>query len=121
MKALPGKLRREIPALVRFQPVGIMQSRCYTESDGAFSCVNCHEPHSRSTSDRKAYELACLECHRAGPQPTCPVAPESGCIDCHMPRIDSGQNILFTDHWIRVRNASDPPPVRSGDPIGGGH
>ena len=117
-QALPGRLSREIPDLARFQPVGIMQSKCYTASDGALSCVNCHEPHSRASSDRASYESACLECHQAGRQTICPVGPRGGCIDCHMPRIDSGQHVLFTDHWIRVRNASDPLPARTGGPDG---
>jgi hypothetical protein len=24
-----------------------------------------------------------------------------------MPRVDSGQHILFTDHWIRIRRAGE--------------
>ena len=108
-EALPGRLRPEIPGLARFQPVGIMQSKCYTESDGALSCVNCHDPHARASSDRSTYEAACLACHDAGPRTTCPVSPRNRCIGCHMPRVDTKQRVLFTDHWIRVRKATDPP------------
>jgi hypothetical protein len=108
-QANPGRIRPEVAELVRFQPVGIMQSRCYTESAGAFSCVNCHDPHDRASADRASYEAACLKCHEAPPGTPCPRSPNAGCVDCHMPRVDSGQQVLFTDHWIRVRKPSDPP------------
>ena len=113
-ETVPGRLRPEIAELARFQPVGLMQSRCYTESAGALSCVNCHEPHSRASSDRSAYESVCLDCHESRPRITCSVSPRGGCIDCHMPRVDTRQRVLFTDHWIRVRKASDPPSSRAG-------
>jgi hypothetical protein len=112
-QALPGRLRPEIVELARFQPVGLMQSKCYTESDGGFSCVNCHDPHARVSPDRASYESACLKCHEAGSRMPCPVSPGSGCVECHMPRVDTGQFVLFTDHWIRVRKATDPPAVRA--------
>ncbi len=102
-KAPPGRITPEDPALARFQPVGLMMSRCYQKSGGMLSCVNCHDPHSRASSDRISYEPACLKCHQSAPQATCPKSPRSGCIDCHMPKVDSGQRILFSDHWIRVR------------------
>jgi hypothetical protein len=98
-------IRTDEPGLARFQPVGLMQSKCYTRSNGAFSCVTCHDPHARASSDRAGYEPICLSCHGARPQTACPISPRQGCIDCHMPRVDSGQRVLFTDHWIRVRSA----------------
>jgi formate-dependent nitrite reductase cytochrome c552 subunit len=52
----------------------------------------------------------CLSCHRGAGRAVCPVSAESGCVGCHMPRRDSGQGFLFTDHWIRVvRERLDPP------------
>ena len=108
-EALPGRLRPELPALARFQPIGIMQSKCYQSSAGGLSCVNCHDPHARASSDRASYEAACLHCHEAEPRIPCPVSPVSGCLACHMPRVDTGQRVYFTDHWIRVRTAGDPP------------
>jgi hypothetical protein len=102
-QAPPGEIRADNPRIARFQPVGLMQSACYTKSDGALSCVNCHDPHSPASTDRASYAAACLACHKPGGQPICSVSPRRDCIDCHMPALDTGQGILFTDHWIRVR------------------
>ncbi len=54
-KAQPGQIRPDDPHLARFQPVGILESRCFRESNGAFSCVTCHDPHARASSDRASY------------------------------------------------------------------
>jgi hypothetical protein len=125
-RARPGEIRPDDANLARFQPVGIMQSRCYRESGGSFSCVNCHDPHARASRDRASYNSVCLSCHSGsgpglGPLATsvppgaladkvgapCPTAPGGHCVDCHMPRVDSGQNVLFTDHWIRIRQPGE--------------
>src|SRR5262249_42973484 len=90
-------------------------------------CITCHDPHARASADRGWYETVCRSCHagRGAPleppppapaPPTgrarapgvpCPVSPWADCIECHMPRVDSGQPILFTDHWLRVRRPGD--------------
>jgi Cytochrome c554 and c-prime len=114
--------------LIRFQPIGIMQSKCYTASGGALSCVTCHDPHARSSADRPSYDAVCLSCHAsraglsdaAGPIPkpsdrplgasrSCPVSPSSRCVECHMPRLNAGQSILYSDHWIRVHQPGESP------------
>jgi hypothetical protein len=115
-KVPPLKLNPNDPILARFQPIGLSQSRCFKESGGRFSCVSCHDPHARSTSDRAHYERVCLNCHQTSgtgksrrtlssfaATSTCPISPLKGCVICHMPGVDSGQHVLFTDHWIRVR------------------
>ena len=111
-RATPGMIRPENTALARFQPVGISQSACYTRSQGAFSCVTCHDPHARASSDRLGYEQACLKCHEPSTASACSVSPRAGCVDCHMPKVDTGQHLLFTDHWIRVRDRPNPDPAR---------
>ncbi len=119
-----SEVRRDNPLLARFQPLAMMQSPCYTRSDGGLSCTTCHDPHTRTLADRPAYNAACLSCHEPmtetsrakGHGPACPVAPESGCVDCHMPRVDAGHGLIFTDHWIRVRNEEDPPAVPADAP-----
>jgi hypothetical protein len=116
------RLNPDDPVLARFQPIGLSQSRCFRGSAGSFTCVSCHDPHARSSSDPAIYERVCLECHRqsaaasknvgqdvtpsAGMGSVCPVSPAEGCLSCHMPRINSGQHVLFTDHWIRVHRGS---------------
>lgn len=103
------RIRPDDAQLARFQPIGLMQSKCYTKSQGALSCVTCHNPHERASKEPTAYEAACLGCHDGRSTPTmngtrvCPVSPSKSCLDCHMPKLDSGQHVLYTDHWIRVR------------------
>ena len=98
----PASIRTDNIEIVRHQPVGLMQSKCYKLSRGSLSCVTCHDPHAPASRDRTRYEVSCRSCHTTTPQTTCPVSPQTGCLDCHMPRRNSGQGILFTDHWIRI-------------------
>ncbi len=105
----PEIIRPDNPELARFQPVGTMQSRCYTESHGSFSCVTCHNPHDTPETASSFYEAICLNCHAASESSNRVVSTTTGCLECHMPGVDSGQKIYFTDHWIRVRDE----PIRS--------
>ena len=100
--------------LARFQPVGLMQSACYTESNGALSCTTCHDAHDRPSRDVSSYNATCLSCHEPShpSQTPCPVSPSQDCTSCHMPRVDAGQGIRFADHWIRVR---DEPVVEAAE------
>ncbi|MEO6811750.1 MAG: multiheme c-type cytochrome [Isosphaeraceae bacterium] len=94
--------------LVRFQTIGLLQSACYRRSEGRLSCATCHEPHSRTSTNRPAYMAICLDCHEGPSRAVCPVSPRDGCLDCHMPRQDAGNGMLFTDHWIRA----EPEEIR---------
>lgn len=89
--------------IVRHQPVGLSQSKCYQMSKGALSCLTCHDPHGPASHDTAAYEKACLSCHNTPGKSTCKTTPlpADGCVRCHMPRRNSGQGILFSDHWIK--------------------
>ena len=111
----PSKVRADNPEIVRFQPIGLMQSACYVKSKGGLSCVTCHDPHRRASKDRNAYEAVCLSCHKVPSRSVCRVSPASGCVGCHMPARDAGQGVMFTDHWIRSREG---PRAREGP---GGH
>jgi hypothetical protein len=98
----PGSIRPDNAVLVRHQPVGLLQSACYKRSNGALTCLTCHEPHARASHDRASYEPTCLSCHQQPPQTLCSISPRSGCIDCHMPRRDVARGMMFSDHWIRT-------------------
>jgi hypothetical protein len=110
----PEQIRRGDPVLARFQPIGLMLSKCYRSSQGALSCVTCHDPHARASDDRAGYDAICLKCHGASASPAgakpgapaagalCPVSPRERCVECHMPRVDVGHELLLSDHWIRI-------------------
>jgi hypothetical protein len=112
----PEQIRPDDPVLARFQPIGLMQSACYKHSSGALHCLTCHDPHARASSNRAAYDAACVRCHSApggtshsaqsavASAGVCPVSPDARCVECHMPRVavDSGRHVLLSDHWIRV-------------------
>ena len=106
----PGSLRPENPVLVRHQPVGLMQSACFTKSDGALACTTCHDAHDRTSDDVTAYEAACLKCHSGPSRTPCPTSPRSGCIACHMPLRDVTRGMKMTDHWIIYAPAAPIPP-----------
>lgn len=102
--APPGSIRPGNVEIVRFQPVGLMQSPCYKGSRGAMTCATCHDPHAPSSTDPSHYDRICLNCHlgEGKRQCTLPTALDGNCAGCHMPKQDSGQGVLFADHWIRV-------------------
>lgn len=105
----------------RFQPYGLMKSRCFLKGGERISCLTCHEPHEGVSKDTRAYERACLNCHSgtASPSPqakptlaaagkVCPVNKSRGCIACHMPQRDvlfatnERYGLVFTEHRIAV-------------------
>jgi hypothetical protein len=102
--------------LVRFQPVGLIQSACYQKSDGQLSCSTCHEPHARSSMDIPAYEAICLSCHRGPSRTPCKVSPATGCVGCHMPLRDASRGMMMFDHWIRSRPGTAEKPDTSLEP-----
>ncbi len=106
------------PRYVRFQAATLMKSRCYTESDGKFDCMTCHNPHRDAQTNSFFYESKCLTCHsnqnsktestrdhdRSAPAKSCPVDAKQGCVKCHMPVVKTDMlHSPFTDHYIRVR------------------
>jgi Cytochrome c554 and c-prime/Doubled CXXCH motif (Paired_CXXCH_1) len=102
----------ENPRLVRFQPVGLMQSACYQKSQGTLSCSTCHDPHARTSADLPAYEAVCLSCHQGLERTACKISPVTGCVGCHMPKRDASRGMMMVDHWIRANHA----PVYTSPP-----
>jgi hypothetical protein len=55
---------------------------------------------------------------RTGP-PSCPVNPASGCIACHMPKVqDATLQVRFTDHHMRVNPMLAGAAARGEDGTG---
>jgi tetratricopeptide (TPR) repeat protein len=124
--------RREEPIWVRSPGATMTFSRCYTESDGALSCLTCHDPHRDSDRSTAFYEKRCLACHSPGTGATvakadyagvhaakdsesvradgpprnssvCKVNPTCDCLGCHMPKVRQPVlHTFLTDHYIRV-------------------
>jgi hypothetical protein len=106
----------DIPVAVRFPSTTLTWSRCYTATNGALSCVTCHDPHRDASTAPADYEAKCLSCHSNRPaspaasaetprSPACPVNPANGCVECHMPKTQAGiPHTTFTDHNIRVHD-----------------
>lgn len=105
-----SQIRRDNPKIVRYQPVGLVQSKCYTESQRLL-CSTCHDPHQHASKrTKREYELTCLTCHSSSPQATqCSVSPDNDCVACHMPPVEIHPSVSFHDHWIRIREERDLP------------
>jgi predicted CXXCH cytochrome family protein len=108
----PERLRSYPKSLVRFQPVGLLQSRCYQESGGMLKCTTCHDPHRGiETRSAEAQAALCLACHQQEQQTRCPVSATADCIRCHMPSVEVMPTVMFHDHWIRVHRGGTEPPA----------
>jgi tetratricopeptide (TPR) repeat protein len=90
------------PRFIRFQATTLCYSRCVTESGGRLDCVTCHDPHKNVETNTAHYEARCLSCHAVN-SARCPVNAKTGCLGCHMPRVENVMPFTsFTDHHIRV-------------------
>jgi len=110
-----GPITRENTSIVRFAPVGLVQSACFLRQSevrlesgaGArLDCMTCHNPHQPSARNARLHIAVCLNCHNASLHRAaeCPVASRNDdCLSCHMPPVAMNENMKFTDHWIRVR------------------
>jgi hypothetical protein len=112
---LGGEIRSDDRTIVRFAPVGLVQSSCFQQqqevilADGKparLVCTTCHNPHGPAQHDWRSHVAVCLQCHdrSQGRAKDCKVAPrDENCLPCHMPAVPANPQIQFTDHWIRVR------------------
>lgn len=92
------------PASVRFQPVGLAVSRCFTKS-GTMTCVTCHDPHENARRNAEHYNKVCQGCHPMAMAPAsgaCGRGRGENCLGCHMRVTSPMTNLRFTDHRIRV-------------------
>jgi len=90
------------PDIVRFQPVGLQRSACFLNSE--MSCTTCHDPHLPMSRQDSGGIWQCIQCHDPDQQThvTCAADMPDNCLKCHMPAVDVGFPVRFTDHWIRI-------------------
>jgi hypothetical protein len=85
---------------VRFQPLRMMKSACYRNSE--IKCTTCHPAHRNAQRDvPDVYNAKCLDCH---PSQRAHITAEKSdnCIACHMPKVNPAPALTFTDHFIRI-------------------
>ncbi len=108
-QALPGEAspqpERADPLSVRFQPIGLMASKCF-ETSRTLSCLTCHDPHEDARhGDDEFYTAKCWGCHGAGEARAvigCRRLLRQNCLPCHMRRSSPAPYLSFVDHRIRV-------------------
>ena len=95
------ELSADDPDLARFQPVGLIRSKCFTVSQK----MTCHDPHRPLDVQDSLGDWQCLQCHDSAKtsDTLCGAGEPENCLQCHMPKVRSVDPIRFTDHWIRVR------------------
>jgi len=85
---------------VRHQPSYLHRAACFRNSNGALSCLTCHDPHQTLKTTSASYDAKCASCHQKISHST-PTAARS-CISCHMPQVAASANLKFTNHWIGI-------------------
>jgi len=109
---------------INHAPYRLYQSPCYIKSNGAMSCLTCHDPHSKPEPDERVayYRSKCLTCHKIEQCDAAMAQKDSAhadrgvdCIHCHMPkhRPEDVIHVVATDHWIR----RDPAPEEWTAPL----
>jgi tetratricopeptide (TPR) repeat protein len=98
-------------------PRRLQLSRCFIESNGAMTCITCHDPHrSIHTFTIEYYTAKCMTCHSPNQLPGVGSrhdhARTDNCITCHMRKTGTDNTlhgVSNTDHWIRLD--ADKTPI----------
>ncbi len=85
---------------VRHQPSYLHRAACFRNSNGALSCLTCHNPHEPLKKTAATYDARCVDCHKNVAHRTA-VASRS-CVSCHMPQVSTSATLHFTNHWIGI-------------------
>ncbi len=85
---------------VRHEPSYLHRAACFRNSNGALSCLTCHDSHQPLKTAVSAYDARCTSCHPKVAHTT-PIASRT-CVGCHMPQVAIGANLKFTNHWIGI-------------------
>lgn len=84
----------------RHQPDYLSHAVCFRKSNGALSCLTCHDPHSPLTRRAVEYNKRCSACHQSARHRS-DIAGQA-CVDCHMPQVATSRQLAFTNHWIGI-------------------
>lgn len=85
---------------VRHEPAYLHRAACFRNSNGALSCLTCHDPHQSLSTASAGYDAKCISCHSKATHSE-PIASRS-CVGCHMPQVATSANLKFTNHWIGI-------------------
>jgi tetratricopeptide (TPR) repeat protein len=92
---------------VRHQPSYLHRAACFRNSNGALSCVTCHNPHEPLQTTKVSYNAKCIACHKAVTHKAAVAA--RACVDCHMPQVTTSKALKFTNHWIGIYEQKGNP------------
>ena len=85
---------------VRHQPAYLHRAACFRNSNGALSCLTCHDPHEPLKKTAESYDARCAACHGKILHKAAIVS--RSCISCHMPQVLTSTALHFTNHWIGI-------------------
>lgn len=110
----PHEIRPDNPDIVRFQPMGLLNSACFKQSE--MTCTTCHDPHKPLNEQDSLGLWQCRQCHDPErPEHTlCSQGEREDCLKCHMPKVEMkfpvSSPVSFTDHWIRIPTTAEKSP-----------
>lgn len=118
-------LDEKVPTEQRFEinhhAYRLRASSCFTQSEGALTCISCHNPHKKVPEAERAehYGKVCQSCHEQEHNP--PLSENTDCVSCHMPqrRTQDVVRVVMTDHKIQKNNEGRDwlAPLHEEEPI----